>query len=124
MTKSLGKAPGFELSPGHTITIRPAESPWRATHGGTLLAESSRALILKEAGYAPVVYFPREDVRLEALVAVDRTSTCPFKGEAGYYARSGSEPIAWTYPETYDEVAAIAGHIAFYPQQVEIRPIE
>ncbi len=27
----------------------------------------------------------------------------------------------WTYPEPYDAVAEIAGHVAFYPNKVDIQ---
>lgn len=116
----LGKAPGFDRSPDHTITIRPAGSRCQVHDGDALIADSRYALILEESGYAPVVYFPREDVRLERLESSERRTTCPFKGEASYLAVPDGDPIAWSYPETYDEVAAIAGHIAFYPDRVRV----
>ena len=117
MTESLGPAPGFERSPEHQITIRPADSRWQAWAEDTLLADSRSALVLAEKGYDEVVYFPQGDVRSELLAPLDVHTTCPFKGEASYFALAGDdklERIAWTYPETYEEVAAIAGHIAFY----------
>lgn len=116
----LGKAPGFEHSSDHAITIRPADSRWQVHDGEALVADSSRAQILEEAGYPPVVYFPREDVRLDRLTPVEGTTRCPFKGEASYFAASAGDRVAWTYAETYDEVAVIAGHIAFYPDRVRI----
>ncbi|MBS0331625.1 MAG: DUF427 domain-containing protein, partial [Proteobacteria bacterium] len=54
------KTPG----PDHPITITPATSRWRALFAGHVIADSNKALILKEANYPPVVYFPREDVEM------------------------------------------------------------
>ena len=125
MPQSLGNAPGFVKSPEHRITLDSADCRWRVTSGETLLADSQRALILDESGYEPVVYFPAEDVEQEQLTAVDLRTTCPFKGEASYYVYGGDSSqqiVAWTYPATYREVDAIAGHIAFYADRVTVRP--
>ncbi|MDF2507281.1 MAG: hypothetical protein K0Q52_1140 [Microbacterium sp.] len=63
-------------------------------------------------------YFPREDVRLEALSPVESVTYCPFKGVASdYWALAGgesTEPVAWSYPEPFPAFAEIAGHVAFY----------
>ena len=123
MTESLGPAPGFAHSPEHQITIRPADARWQVWADETLLADSSSALLLAEAGYAAVVYFPQSDVRTASLVPLDVHTRCPFKGEASYFALAGDdtrERIAWTYPETYEEVAAITGHVAFYTAQLRV----
>ncbi len=117
----LGPAPGFKSDPAHRIEIEPANSRWQARLGDTVLADSENALVLREANYPPVIYFPRDDVSLSRLVATDTSTTCPFKGDASYFAATDpATDIAWTYPETYDEVAAIAGHIAFYTSKVTV----
>ena len=123
MQQSLGNAPGFVRSPEHRITLDSADGRWQVTSGQTLLADSTHAIVLTEDGYDPVVYFPAEDVEMGKLEAVDVRTTCPFKGEANYYAhgvRSSQDIVAWTYAATYDEVAAIAGHIAFYSDRVSV----
>ena len=119
--KPLGPAPGFKRNPDHAIEITPAATRWQARRGDEILADSDDALVLQEANYPPVVYFPRDDVSLTRLVATDSKTTCPFKGEAAYFAVSDSPgDVAWTYPDTYDEVAAIAGHVAFYTNKVTV----
>ncbi len=55
----------------------------------------------------------------------DTTTYCPFKGEAGYYhvrtADGGLVADAvWTYRQPYPAVAAIAGHVAFYPDKADV----
>ena len=123
MSQPLGPAPGFRNHPDHTINITPARARWQARVGGEVLADSEAALVLHEARYAPVVYFPAADVSFDRLAATDSKTTCPFKGEASYFrgATAGSDDdIAWSYPDTYDEVASIAGFVAFYTDKVTV----
>ena len=100
------------------ITIRPAEGTWVVRAGGAVIGESTRALELAEGDYPPVIYFPREDIAMAFLEPSDKTTTCPHKGEAGYFSivtkSTTLEDTAWTYDAPKEEVAAIAGHLAFY----------
>ena len=86
------------------------------------IADSTRALVLHETRHAPVVYFPREDVRLELFEKTAQTTHCPFKGDASYWTLkvgdATSENAAWSYEDPYDDAAAIRGHIAFYPNRI------
>ena len=114
-------APGFINHPDHRIAIEPVGKRWRAHIEDDVLAESDNALVLREGRYPPVVYFPRNDVAAARLVATDSKTTCPFKGEASYFRHvDGSNDVAWTYTETYDEVEAIAGYVAFYTNKVDV----
>lgn len=127
MSATLGAAPGFRRHPQHQIEIRAAATRWQASHGNDLLADSSDALLLHESQYAPVVYFPRADVKLGLLVATDSKTTCPFKGEANYYRIAttvSGDDIAWSYAVTYNEVSPIAGHVAFYADRVLVTEAE
>jgi uncharacterized protein (DUF427 family) len=112
-----------EPGPDHPITIEPAERRITVTVAGEIVADSDRALTLREAGHAPVHYFPPEDVDLAKLEPTDHTSWCPYKGEADYFSvPSGGERsanAAWRYREAFPGVAAIAGHIAFYRDRVD-----
>jgi len=66
-----------------------------------VVARSNRALVLQETGYGSVIYFPEEDVSLDRLQPTNDRTTCPFKGEANYFAARDAvtaPPIAWTYP--------------------------
>jgi uncharacterized protein (DUF427 family) len=115
------KIPG----PDHPITI--AENPKRVwvLYQGHLLAETDRALSLKEATYPVVQYVPREDVAMEFLSRTDHTSHCPYKGDASYYTifRDGemAENAVWTYEEPFPAMEQIRGYLAFYPNRVEIQ---
>jgi len=114
------KTPG----PDHPITIEPAANRWRALFGGHVIADSNDALILKEASYQPVVYFPRDDVSMEYMTRTDRGTHCPYKGDAAYYTLlmdgQFAENAVWTYEDPYPAMEAIAGRVAFYPDKVEV----
>ncbi|MGF1445535.1 MAG: DUF427 domain-containing protein [Pikeienuella sp.] len=107
-----------------TITITPAPGVHVVRAGGAVIAESSRALLLSEAGHDPVVYFPREDIGMAFLEPSETTSSCPHKGAARYFhiiAKSGPiEDAGWSYEAPLDRVAAIAGHVAFAHERVAV----
>jgi len=100
----------------------------RALFAGHEIADSAAALVLKEGDYPPVVYFPRADIEMGVLRPTDRTTRCPFKGDASYFTiyRDGEivENAAWSYETPIEGASLIAGYIAFYPQhvQIEIEP--
>jgi uncharacterized protein (DUF427 family) len=100
------------------ITIRKATGTWSVRAGGAVLAESRDALELIEGDNPAVIYFPRSDIAMAFLDEGDRTSHCPFKGDARYYSIvTKSETLknaAWSYEEPLPEVADIKDHIAFY----------
>jgi uncharacterized protein (DUF427 family) len=118
------KVPG----PDHPITITPADQRWRVKFQGHVIADSNDALILKEATYPPVVYFPRDDVSMEFLSRTKHATHCPYKGDAAYYTllMDGhfAENAVWTYEEPYPAMGLIAGRVAFYPNVVEIYAVD
>lgn len=117
------KTPG----PDHPITIAPHPRRVRVSLDGTVIAETTRALTLREASYPPVQYVPREDADMTRLRRSDRRSYCPYKGEANYFSIvSGDKTLenaVWTYEAPYEAVKAIAGHLAFYPDRVTIEEV-
>ena len=118
------KVPG----PDHPITIEAARRRFTVTANGRVVADSTATLTLNEAGHPPVQYFPMADVD-ELLVRSSPTSSyCPYKGEATYYSIVGAgsdiKDAIWTYGDPYPEVNAIAGHLAFYTDLVEITSSE
>jgi uncharacterized protein (DUF427 family) len=58
------------------------------------------------------------------LQRTDHYTYCPYKGVCSYYTVLAGGPrtvkAVWTYEAPYDAVAAIKGHVAFYPNRVEI----
>jgi len=110
--------------PDHPITVERAEGRVTATVGEVTIADTTAALVLREAGYQPVHYFPRADVDTERLERTDHATYCPYKGDAGYFSvRLGDQVldnVVWTYEQPYDAVAEIRDHVAFYPDRVTV----
>lgn len=114
-------------SPDHPITIATNPKRVRISVGGDVIAETSRALTLKEASYPPVQYIPREDADPAKLKRTGHNTYCPYKGDASYFSIvSGGKTLEnaiWTYETPYESVKDIAGHLAFYPNKVTIEEI-
>ena len=113
------KLPG----PDHPITIAPAAKRVRVTFAGRTIADSTRALVLNEAGYKPVFYIPRADVTMDALTLTDHHSHCPYKGDASYFSieteGKRSENAVWSYEQPYPAMAEIKDRLAFYRNRVD-----
>ena len=109
------------------ITIRNAPGRWVVRAAGAILGESDRALELSEGDYPPVIYFPRDDIGMAFLERSPSSTTCPRKGVASYFTvclPSGEMPdAAWSYETPIQDMAAIAGHIAFYTDRVTVERI-
>lgn len=112
------KIPG----PDHPIIIEPTRARVVVEVAGRVIADSRQALTLREASYPPVQYVPREDVDMSLLERTTHATYCPYKGECAYYSipAGGERSVnaVWTYESPYQAVAAIAGHLAFYPSRV------
>lgn len=114
-----------EPNAGHPIAIEPTRGRVQVRINGELVADTTAALGLQEATLPLVQYIPFADVVQERLTRTDTSSYCPFKGEASYYSVTTSagdtvKDAIWTYEQPYPAVAAIAGHLAFYPNKAEI----
>jgi uncharacterized protein (DUF427 family) len=117
------QAPIRAGTPDHPITIMAAPHRVRVTFAGRVVADTTRALALTEASYAPVMYIPREDVDLATLERTTHKTHCPYKGDASYYSirtdDRTSQNAIWSYEQPFEAVAAIAGYMAFYPNRVD-----
>jgi uncharacterized protein (DUF427 family) len=106
------------LHMGDHITIGKAGGTWVIRSGGAVLGETRDALEMREGTYAPVIYFPRQDVAMAFLDRTDKVSHCPHKGDASYYTivnkSSRTENAVWTYENPLESVAAIKDYMAFY----------
>jgi len=118
------KLPG----PDHPITIAANPRRVRVLYEGHLIADSPRALVLREADYPAVQYIPREDAAMDFLARTTHATHCPYKGDASYFniVRDGrfAENAVWSYEDPFPAMSAIKDHLAFYPNQVEIEEVE
>jgi uncharacterized protein (DUF427 family) len=117
------KLPG----PDHPISITPNPRRVRVSVGDVVIAETTKALSLKEARYPAVQYVPREDTNMALLERTDRTTHCPYKGDASYFsikADGGTlDNAIWTYETPFPAMAEISGRLAFYPDKVKIEEL-
>jgi len=113
------KLPG----PDHPITITRNGNRVRVSFAGNTIADTTQALTLKEAGYRPVQYIPRADVKMELLKKTAHSSHCPYKGDANYFSIEANgrraENAVWSYEQPYPAMAEIVGYLAFYPNRVD-----
>jgi uncharacterized protein (DUF427 family) len=113
------KLPG----PDHPITITPHQRRVRVTFGGRVVAETARALSLKEASYPAVLYIPREDAEMSLFGRTDHATHCPYKGDASYYSLKvdgrTAENAVWSYEAPFPAMAEIKGYLAFYPNRID-----
>jgi len=118
-----GRESGFKTNPDYKITFEPSPRRVRVQFNGETIADSTGARLLFETRHLPVYYFPRSDVRMDLLRPTEHHTFCPYKGTASYWTiRAGdksTENAVWSYPEPYDEVAAIKDYVAFYWDRVD-----
>jgi uncharacterized protein (DUF427 family) len=113
------KLPG----PNHPITITKNDKRVRVTFAGRIIADTIRALTLKEARYKPVLYIPRADAHMSLLKHTDHHTHCPYKGSASYFSiitdDRSAENAVWSYEKPFPAVGEIKEYLAFYPNRVD-----
>jgi uncharacterized protein (DUF427 family) len=115
------KTPG----PDHPISLEPSARHVIVSSGSVVIAETGRALEMREASYPVVLYIPLDDVDQSHLRRSDLHTWCPYKGEASYYDIIDTErpdlgAVVWYYDEPFPAVADIEGHVAFYVDRVTV----
>lgn len=112
------------LIPGehHPIAIFPTGRRVVVRIGDQIIADTTDALTLTEAAYAPVQYISRKDADMAALARATQTTYCPYKGDCHYFHAPGprGECAVWTYEDPFPAVAEIKDRLAFYPDRVTI----
>ena len=111
-------------SPQHPITIEATGARVVVRANGRVVADSNASLTLREGGYPPAIYIPIGDVDAAQLRSSATSTYCPYKGDASYFTIAGTDEdlvdVIWTYDHPYPAVAAIAGHLSFYPDRVDV----
>src|SRR5262249_38737843 len=113
------EALGHLPDPFHRIDVRATSRRVRVRAGETVLAESTRALVLSETGLPNQYYLPAADITgiRQELVASATPTVCPSKGQASYWSLrlDGREvtDVAWEYPQPLAEAARLAGYRCF-----------
>ena len=108
----------------HAITIEKNPNRVRVSFNGTVIADTTQALVLKEGPLPPANYIPRRDVQMTYLRRTDHSTHCPFKGNAAYFSvRIGDQTAdnaVWTYETPIDSVAEIKDCLSFYAERLEV----
>ncbi len=107
----------------HNVTVEPAANRVRVLAGGRVVADSTRAILLRETAHVDRHYLPREDVNWDLLQATSTRSHCPVKGDAEDYWALAAQPdidVAWSYPHPFDYLQSIAGYVAFYSERIHV----
>ena len=105
----------------HRIDIRQTSRHLVVRHGGRIIADTKRPMVLYESGFAPRWYVPRSDVEESALTKVERQTFCPYKGICSYYDVGDASLAVWSYPEAYPEVGRISNFLSFEPDIVSVQ---
>lgn len=110
--------------PWHRVDACRSSRHVRVVVDGVTVADSHRPVACFETGLPTRYYLPKSDVRMALLEPTDHVTRCPYKGTAAYYTvRAGSEPranLAWWYRIPHAGLSALAGHVAFYDEKVEV----
>ncbi|OHV08783.1 DUF427 domain-containing protein [Kushneria phosphatilytica] len=105
-------------NPEGRITLHPHTRRVRVWLDDVLLADSRRAIELRETNYPPRQYLPQEDVELSRLSNSATVTYCPFKGHARYFADHDGTDIAWSYETPLEFVADIRERLAFDGERI------
>jgi uncharacterized protein (DUF427 family) len=112
-----------ETPTGAVLFWDPVPQRIRALFGGETVVDSTSAKLLHETKLLPVYYFPEQDVRMDLLEPSEKTSHCPHKGDARYWSirvgRRTAQDAVWAYPEPLEPAAFLAGHLAFYWNELD-----
>lgn len=113
----------YDFAPGYVVFTLAAPKRLRVKAGGEVIADTTAGLILFESDHLPVYYFPRASVRMDLLAPGDRTSHCPYKGEASYYSLKGHDDtyrnIMWSYEDPIEACPAIGDYVSFLWHEVD-----
>jgi uncharacterized protein (DUF427 family) len=110
--------------PYHRVDVYEASRPATVSLDGEVIARSERAKVLYETGLPPRVYVPGADVVPGLLSPADKRTRCPYKGEATYWNVGPLENGAWSYETPLPESHAIAGHLSFAGEGIEVELAE
>jgi uncharacterized protein (DUF427 family) len=114
---------GHAKDPFHRIDIRRSSARITVRAGGTMIAQSSRALALAETGLPLRWYLPTEDLS-DVLVPSATNTVCPYKGTASYWSvevdGTTYADAVWAYLDPIDESLAISGYVSFLGEGIEV----
>ena len=107
----------------HTIVLEKTKKWIRAKFENHIVINSKNASILFEDGHLPTYYFPKTDINMNLLNKSNKTSNCPFKGDATYWDLKSRDKkylnSAWSYENPIKGQEGLKGLIAFYWSKID-----
>jgi uncharacterized protein (DUF427 family) len=109
--------------PFHRIDVLASSRHVRIELDGTVLAESSRPMLLFETLLPTRYYLPPDDVHVELTPTATRT-WCAYKGEASYSTVTlpgrNVPDLAWSYPDPIGDGTPVRGLVAFFDERIDL----
>jgi len=107
---------------GHIIEMERINNRVQVFIGGDTVADTYNAIMVKETGYSPIIYIPKNDLsEIDLIKSSDYH--CPFKGHAEIYTiKHGPDNIeqgAWSYDEPNSVWMELKGRVAFFPEKIQ-----
>lgn len=116
---------GHARDPFKTVDTRRSSRHVEVEVGGTVVADSTRSVMLFETYLPTRYYLPRADVRMDLLVPTDTASVCAYKGHARYWSAHVGDTVvgdvAWCYEEPHNYAILVKGMICFFNERVDLR---
>ena len=116
---------GHARDPFKTVDTRRSSRRVEVEIGGTVVADSTRPVMLFETYLPTRYYLPREDVRMELLVPTDTVSVCAYKGQARYWSAHVNDTVvadvAWSYEDPHNYAMLVKDMICFFNERVDLR---
>lgn len=104
--------------PAHKLLAHPFPRRVRAEFAGRTILDTRAGILLHETALLPRLYVPEADLDASAFVPSDRTTHCPFKGDATYRSlRVGDRTVQnalWAYPDPIPDASWLAGYASLY----------
>lgn len=97
---------------------QPTDAHVEVVLDGVVVADTRRAVRTLETSHPPSYYLPLADIMPGALLPVEGSSFCEWKGHARYFdvvaGGQRRERAAWSYPAPTEGFAVLRDHVAFY----------
>ena len=115
---------GHLRDPYHRVDARRSSRGVRVLLGEDPIAESESFVMLSETGLPNRFYLPADDVRTELLRRSEKTSVCPYKGDAEYWSLEVDDrtltDAAFSYPRPLPDLPQIADQICLLHDELRI----